>query len=103
MGSEMCIRDSIDIVYRETVGKFLSGIFLSIGYILVGLDNEKRALHDILCDTRVIYAKKIKIYPVFQKPIPPAPYYMPPTPPNNPNCDASVNNLFEKTNETKVE
>ena len=50
-----------DLLYRETIGRFLSGI-LCIGYILAGVDREKRALHDILCDTRVIYAKKVKVY-----------------------------------------
>lgn len=49
-----------DIVYRETVGKFLSGIFLCAGYLMAGLDKEKRGLHDILCDTRVIYEKKVR-------------------------------------------
>lgn len=72
----------LDIIYRETVGKFLSGLFLSVGYILAGLDKEKRALHDILCDTRVIYAKKVKVYPVFQNPVPPAPWHAPVMPPN---------------------
>ena len=49
-----------DVVYRETIGKFLSGVIMNIGYIIAGLDREKRALHDILCDTRVIYARRIK-------------------------------------------
>ena len=53
-----------DVVYRETIGKFLSGVILNIGYIIAGIDGEKRALHDILCDTRVIYAKRIKVIPV---------------------------------------
>lgn len=53
-----------DVLYRETVGKFLSGVVLCIGYLMAGIDHEKRALHDILCDTRVIYAKRVKITPV---------------------------------------
>jgi uncharacterized RDD family membrane protein YckC len=32
----------------------LSAIILMIGYIMAGFDEQKRALHDILCDTRVI-------------------------------------------------
>jgi len=28
-----------------------------IGYIMAAFDSEKRALHDHICDTRVIYAK----------------------------------------------
>jgi uncharacterized RDD family membrane protein YckC len=36
---------------------WLSGMILMIGYIMAGFDEEKRALHDRICDTRVIYAK----------------------------------------------
>ena len=50
-----------------------------IGYIIAGVDREKRGLHDILCDTRVIYAKKIKVIPVYPR------YQMPPVPPQNMN------------------
>jgi uncharacterized RDD family membrane protein YckC len=32
----------------------LSAMLLYIGYIMAGFDSEKRALHDYLCDTRVI-------------------------------------------------
>jgi len=35
-------------------GKMLSGIILYIGYIMAGFDSEKKALHDMICDTRVI-------------------------------------------------
>lgn len=45
-----------DVLYRETIGKYLSGAFLGIGYLMAGLDREKRAFHDILSDTRVVYA-----------------------------------------------
>lgn len=50
----------MNVVYRETIGRFLCGAIFGIGYIIAGIDREKRGLHDILCDTRVIYAKKIK-------------------------------------------
>lgn len=53
-----------DVVYRETIGKFLSGVILNMGYIIAGIDSEKRAAHDFLCDTRVIYAKRVKVIPV---------------------------------------
>lgn len=56
----------LDIVYRETVGRFLCGLSVGIGYIFAGVDKEKRGLHDMLCDTRVVYGKKIKVYPVYQ-------------------------------------
>lgn len=52
-----------NVIYRETVGRFLSGLFMGIGYIIAGADKEKRGLHDILCDTRVVYMKKLKVYP----------------------------------------
>jgi uncharacterized RDD family membrane protein YckC len=34
--------------------KMLSAMILLIGYILVAFDSEKRGLHDMICDTRVI-------------------------------------------------
>ncbi len=34
--------------------KLLSAIILYIGYIMAGFDSQKRALHDMICDTRVI-------------------------------------------------
>ena len=49
-----------NVLYRETIGKYLSSL-LCIGYILIGLDTEKKGLHDILCDTRVIYVCKYRI------------------------------------------
>ncbi len=58
----------LDIVYRETVGRFLCGLSVGIGYMVAGWDGQKRGFHDMLCDTRVIYAKRIKVYPVYQAP-----------------------------------
>ena len=34
--------------------KMLSGLILLIGYIIAAFDSEKRALHDMICDTRVV-------------------------------------------------
>jgi uncharacterized RDD family membrane protein YckC len=46
------------ITYMRAFGRFwafmLSGIILYIGYIMAGFDDEKRALHDRICSTRVI-------------------------------------------------
>ena len=46
-----------------SVGRYfmyiVSGIILLIGYIMAGFDNEKRALHDRVCDTRVIYKRSL--------------------------------------------
>jgi uncharacterized RDD family membrane protein YckC len=36
---------------------WISGITLMIGYIMAGFDSQKRALHDRICETRVIYAR----------------------------------------------
>ncbi len=59
----------LDVVYRETVGRFLCGLSVGIGYMVAGWDGQKRGFHDMLCDTRVVYAKRIKVYPVY--PVPP--------------------------------
>lgn len=48
----------LDTIYRETVGRFLCTLFAGIGYILIGVDKDKRGLHDRLSDTRVIYVKQ---------------------------------------------
>ena len=47
----------LNLVYRETIGRYLSSIIF-IGYIIIPFDSEKRGLHDHLCDTRVIYDLK---------------------------------------------
>ncbi len=51
-----------EIAYRETVGKFLSGVCICIGYLMIGLDRKGRGLHDILADTCVIYCHEKKRY-----------------------------------------
>lgn len=53
-----------NVVYRETVGRFLCSLPVNIGYIVAGIDSEKRGFHDMLCDTRVVYQKKIKVWKV---------------------------------------
>lgn len=64
----------LNVVYRETIGRFLCSFSVGIGYIIAGVDREKRGLHDILCDTRVIYAKRVKVIPVYPR------YQAPPMP-----------------------
>lgn len=44
----------IDVLYRETVGRFLSGI-LYLGYLMCLADKQHRAFHDWLCGTNVVY------------------------------------------------
>jgi predicted Zn finger-like uncharacterized protein len=47
------------ISWQRGLGRYfaelLSGIILGIGYLMIAFDEEKRALHDRLCDTRVVY------------------------------------------------
>jgi len=38
--------------------KMLSGLILGIGYLMAAFDSEKRALHDQICDTRVIRVRQ---------------------------------------------
>lgn len=51
-----------EVVFRETVGRFLSALILSIGYIMIAVDKQKRGLHDILSDTNVVYYHEKKVY-----------------------------------------
>ena len=37
-------------------GEFVTGMTFTIGYIIAAFDSEKRALHDYICNTRVIRA-----------------------------------------------
>ena len=50
--------DGQKITYGRACGRsfaeFVSSIILGIGYLMAGFDEEKRALHDRICDTRVI-------------------------------------------------
>lgn len=39
---------------REFLGKFVSGILLGIGYLMVAFDSQKQGLHDKIADTYVI-------------------------------------------------
>ena len=50
--------DRKQLTYLQSLGrhfaKFLSSIICGIGYIMAAFDNEKRGLHDQICNTRVI-------------------------------------------------
>jgi uncharacterized RDD family membrane protein YckC len=47
------------LTYGRATGRvfaeMLSGLTCYIGYIIAGFDQEKRALHDHICNTRVVY------------------------------------------------
>lgn len=49
------------ILYRETIGRFLSSV-CCLGYLCIIPEARKRAFHDILSDTLVVYAKPVKKY-----------------------------------------
>ena len=42
------------IVLRETIGKFISGIILCIGFMMVGWTKKKQGLHDMIAGTVVV-------------------------------------------------
>jgi uncharacterized RDD family membrane protein YckC len=50
--------DFSKVTYWRALGRYfaqtLSGLSLYLGYIMAAFDSERRALHDYLCDTRVI-------------------------------------------------
>jgi uncharacterized RDD family membrane protein YckC len=50
--------DNERVSYLRALGRYfaeiLSGIILLIGYIMAAFDDERRTLHDRICDTRVI-------------------------------------------------
>ena len=43
------------IVLRESLGKIASSFLFSIGYLIAGFTERKRALHDMIADTVVVY------------------------------------------------
>ncbi len=45
------------VAFREIIGKYLSKI-MYIGYLMIGVSEQKLALHDRLADTRVVYHNK---------------------------------------------
>jgi len=54
--------DGTPVSYLKSVARYfaymLSGLTFGIGFIMVAFDKEKRALHDMICGTRVIYKNK---------------------------------------------
>jgi len=48
--------DFMTVLSRETFARYLSGVILCLGYLLCLIDPENGALHDRICDTRVVYA-----------------------------------------------
>lgn len=51
-----------EVLYRECVGRFLSGVIMNLGYLLILGEKKKRGIHDLLADTCVIYYHEEKVY-----------------------------------------
>src|SRR5262245_10231789 len=50
---------SLGRAFGRYFAKILSGMILGIGYLMVAFDSQKRGLHDLICDTRVIKTRDI--------------------------------------------
>jgi uncharacterized RDD family membrane protein YckC len=62
LGLKVIRADGGSLTTGQATGRFFAYLLdayftLTIGFIIAGFDSEKRALHDRICDTRVIYAK----------------------------------------------
>jgi uncharacterized RDD family membrane protein YckC len=59
VGLKVVTSDGDPIDYKRATARYfaeiLSGLICYVGYIMVAFDEERRALHDRLCDTRVIF------------------------------------------------
>ena len=55
---KVVVADGTPVTYSRAVGrhfaKWLSSIILAIGFIMAAFDDERRTLHDRICETRVI-------------------------------------------------
>jgi uncharacterized RDD family membrane protein YckC len=45
--------------FARHFAKWISGFTLGIGYLMAAFDDQKRSLHDRICDTRVIRSGEI--------------------------------------------
>ncbi len=61
VGLKVVRPDGSAVSYGRAAGRYfakiLSAIILMIGYIMAGFDAQKRALHDMICDTRVVRSR----------------------------------------------
>ena len=60
-GLKVIRSDGRDLGWGISIGRYfmyvVSGMILLIGYLMAAWDPQKRALHDRVCDTRVIYKR----------------------------------------------
>ncbi len=63
VGVKVIRTDGSGVGWGTSIGRYfmkiVSSLILGIGYIMAGFDDEKRALHDRVCDTRVIYKRSL--------------------------------------------
>ncbi len=61
LGLKIVKPDGEYLTYMQAFGRFwaemLSGLIMGIGYLMVAFDEEKRALHDRICATRVVKSR----------------------------------------------
>jgi uncharacterized RDD family membrane protein YckC len=50
----------MDLVFREVVGRFLHRVFWFTGllYLVVAFTPEKKGIHDMIADTRVVLTRR---------------------------------------------
>jgi len=60
-GLQVIVSDGSPVGYGRALGRYfgeiVSGMIFMAGYIMAAFDDEKRALHDRICDTRVVCAR----------------------------------------------
>jgi uncharacterized RDD family membrane protein YckC len=63
VGVKVIRTDGSGVSWGVSIGRYfmkiVSSLILGIGYIMAGFDDEKRALHDRVCDTRVVYKRSL--------------------------------------------
>ena len=47
----------VDMLFRETVGKIISGAFFMLGFIWIMIDNDNRGWHDMIFNSQVVDLK----------------------------------------------
>jgi uncharacterized RDD family membrane protein YckC len=62
MGLKLVRSDGANLTVGRIIGRYfaemISLMVLYIGYIMAGFDQEKKSLHDLICDTRVIKTRQ---------------------------------------------
>jgi uncharacterized RDD family membrane protein YckC len=63
LGLKVVRADGSKLSTSLAIGRYfammVSAFTLLIGYIIAGFDDQKRSLHDRMCDTRVVYANEV--------------------------------------------